>query len=56
MKPDAQKIQAHLDTHEAVCTERWLEIISRVKRLETIFIAFSGVIMVMLATIIIKQI
>ena len=56
MKPDVQKIQGHLDTHEAVCKERWLEIINRVKRLETIFIAFSGTIMVMLATIIIKQI
>jgi predicted nucleic acid-binding Zn ribbon protein len=55
MTTQIEKVKAKLDTHEAVCSERWLEIISRVKRLETIFIAFSGTIMVMLATMLIKQ-
>ena len=55
MNTQVDKVKAKLDTHEAVCSERWLEIISRVKRLETIFIAFSGTMMVMLATMLIKQ-
>ena len=55
MSTQIEKVKAKLDTHEAVCSERGLEISSRVKRLETIFIAFSGTIMVMLATMLIKQ-
>ena len=52
----ASQVKAKLDTHEAVCAERWKETITRIKRLEAVFIAFSGTSMVMLATIIIKQI
>jgi hypothetical protein len=52
----ADKVKSKLDTHEAVCAERWKETITRIKRLEAVFIAFSGTSMVMLATIIIKQI
>lgn len=52
----ANQVKAKLDTHEAVCAERWKETITRIKRLEAVFIAFSGTSMVMLATIIIKQI
>jgi hypothetical protein len=52
----ASEVKAKLDTHEAVCAERWKETITRIKRLEAVFIAFSGTSMVMLATIIIKQI
>jgi hypothetical protein len=51
----AEKVKSKLDTHEAVCAERWLETITRIKRLEAIFIAFSGATMIMLVTIIIKQ-
>tara|TARA_R110000737_G_scaffold67327_2_gene95380 strand:+ start:257 stop:430 length:174 start_codon:yes stop_codon:yes gene_type:complete len=51
----AEKVKAKLDTHEAVCAERWKETITRIKRLEAVFIAFSGTSMVMLITIIIKQ-
>tara|TARA_R100000951_G_scaffold29904_2_gene25842 strand:- start:6656 stop:6829 length:174 start_codon:yes stop_codon:yes gene_type:complete len=51
----AERVQAKLDTHEAVCAERWKETILRIKRLEAIFIAFSGATMLMLVTIIIKQ-
>ena len=51
----AEKVKAKLDTHEAVCAERWKETILRIKRLEAIFIAFSGATMLMLVTIIIKQ-
>ena len=56
VRVSAEKVKAKLDTHEAVCAERWKETITRIKRLEAVFIAFSGTSMVMLATIIIKQI
>ena len=51
----AEKVKAKLDTHEAVCAERWLETVARLKRLETVFLAVSGATMIMLMTIIIKQ-
>ena len=35
------KIEAHLDKHEAVCSERWLETINRIKRMEVILITCS---------------
>ena len=54
-KISANKVKAKLDTHEAVCAERWLETVSRLKRLETVLLAVSGASMIMLMTIIIKQ-
>ena len=33
------EVSAHLEKHEAVCTERWLETIHRIKRLEFFVIA-----------------
>ena len=51
----ADKVKSKLDTHEAVCAERWLETVARLKRLETVFLAVSGTSMIMLTTIIIKQ-
>ena len=55
VKVSANQVKAKLDTHEAVCAERWKETILRIKRLEAIFIAFSGATMLMLVSIIIKQ-
>jgi hypothetical protein len=52
----AMQIKAQLDTHEAVCAERWQSTITRLKRLEMIMIGFSGAIMILLTTIIIKLI
>ena len=54
-KISANKVKAKLDTHEAVCAERWLETVARLKRLETVLLAVSGASMIMLMTIIIKQ-
>jgi|TARA_R110002051_G_scaffold3603_1_gene19571 hypothetical protein len=51
----ANQVKAKLDTHEAVCAERWLETVARLKRLETVLLAVSGATMIMLMTIIIKQ-
>ena len=33
-KKTTVEVAADLDKHEAVCAERWLETISRIKRLE----------------------
>tara|TARA_R100000365_G_C2719912_1_gene52755 strand:- start:204 stop:380 length:177 start_codon:yes stop_codon:yes gene_type:complete len=38
-KKTVMEVSAHLDKHEAVCTERWLETIHRIKRLEWFVIA-----------------
>ena len=51
----ANQVKSKLDTHEAVCAERWLETVARLKRLETVLLAVSGATMIMLMTIIIKQ-
>ena len=46
----AMQIKAQLDTHEAVCAERWKETILRIRRLEHILIGGAGTIIVLLAT------
>jgi len=45
---------SRLDTHEAVCEERWKETIFRIKRLETLVLGSGGTIIVMLIGIIFK--
>jgi hypothetical protein len=45
------KIDSHLQTHEAVCAERWKETILRIKRLELILITCSGAVILLLAEI-----
>jgi hypothetical protein len=47
----AKDVDARLDTHEAVCAERWRETILRIKRLEAIMISVAGGIIALLATI-----
>ena len=49
-KPTASSVQNQIDTHEAVCAERWKETILRIKRLEHIMIGAAGTIIVMLIT------
>ena len=41
-KPTVQSVQAQINTHEAVCAERWLETIARIKRLEMLIITTAG--------------
>tara|TARA_A100001515_G_scaffold37687_1_gene29650 strand:- start:1767 stop:1937 length:171 start_codon:yes stop_codon:yes gene_type:complete len=48
-------VKAELDTHEAVCAERWKETILRIKRIETIMIGTAGTTIVLLIGVIIKQ-
>ena len=47
-KPTVQSIKAELDTHEAVCAERWKETILRIKRIEHIVIGTAGTIILLL--------
>ena len=53
-KPTVTSVQAHIDRHEAVCTERWKETILRIKRIEHIMIGTAGTIIVLLLGIIIN--
>ena len=47
-KPTATSVQAQIDTHEAVCAERWKETILRIKRLEHILIGQAAALIVLL--------
>lgn len=50
----ADKVEAKLETHEAVCAERYLGINARLKRLEGILIACAGTMIVLLLGIAFK--
>ena len=47
-KPTAISVQSQIDTHEAVCAERWKETILRIKRLEHILIGQAATLIVLL--------
>jgi hypothetical protein len=55
-KPTAASVQAQIDTHEAVCAERWRETILRIKRIEHLMAASAGTIIVLLMGIIARMI
>ena len=38
-KLSVAEVNAKIESHEAVCAERWLEVINRVKRLEHFIVA-----------------
>ena len=44
----ATSVQAQIDTHEAVCAERWRESLVRFKRLEMILIGQAATLIVLL--------
>ena len=50
----ASEVKARIDTHEAVCAERWKETILRIKRIEHILIGTAGTMLLFMASIIIK--
>ena len=52
MKADDVKHQ--LDTHEAVCAERWKETILRIKRIEHIMIGTAGTMILLLLSVILR--
>lgn len=53
---DKRDPNARLDTHEAVCAERWTETILRIKRIESMFITGAGAIILLLLGIIMKAV
>ena len=52
--PTCEQGTAHLDTHEAVCAERWKETILRIKRIETIMIGTAGTMILMMAGLLLR--
>jgi hypothetical protein len=54
MKATAAQISARVDTHEAVCEERYDNLSSRLKRLENIMLGSVGAIIVLLLSILFK--
>ena len=53
-KPTAASVQAQIDTHEAVCAERWRETILRIKRIEATMIGTAGTTILLLIGIIVN--
>ncbi len=53
-RPTVQGVQHQIDTHEAVCAERWKETILRIKRIEHIMIGTAGTIIILLIGIIVN--
>jgi len=53
-KPTASQVKSQIDTHEAVCAERWKETILRIKRIEHIMIGTAGTTIVLLIGLIVK--
>lgn len=47
-------VKSQLDTHEAVCAERWRETITRIKRIEAVMMGSAGTTIVLLLTMILK--
>ena len=54
-KPTVTSVKAQVDTHEAVCAERWKETILRIKRIETLMIGTAGTTILLLIGIILGQ-
>ena len=50
----ASEVKAQIDTHEAICSERWRETITRIKRIEHIMIGCAGAIILILVTLLTK--
>lgn len=53
-KPTVTSVQAQVDTHEAVCAERWKETILRIKRIEATMIGTAGTTILLLIGIILN--
>ena len=54
-KPTVETVKNQIDTHEAVCAERWKETILRIKRIETIMIGTAGTTIVLLLGVLLGQ-
>tara|TARA_R100001369_G_scaffold71076_1_gene98914 strand:+ start:555 stop:722 length:168 start_codon:yes stop_codon:yes gene_type:complete len=54
VKPNLQSVKAELDTLTALSQERFIELLNRTKRLETVLVAASGTTIVLLVSLLIK--
>jgi len=54
-RPTVTEVKHQIDTHEAVCAERWTETIERIKRLEMFVVGGVGSILVLLLTIVFER-
>ena len=52
--PTVAEVDGRLNTHEAVCAERYDGINARLKRLETILIGSAGAIILLLLSLVVK--
>jgi predicted nucleic acid-binding Zn ribbon protein len=50
----ASEVKAQIDTHEAVCTERWRETLARLRRLEQIMIGTTATMLLMMAGLLLR--
>ena len=50
----ASEVKAQIDTHEAICSQRWLETLSRIKRLEAIIISTAAASILLLISLLVK--
>ena len=53
-KLSTQEVKSQIDTHEAVCAERWKETILRIKRIEHIMIGTAGTTIVLLIGLLVR--
>ena len=51
----AKDVRGKLETHEAVCAERWKETIERIKRLELVMISSAGAVILLMVGMIWKM-
>lgn len=54
MKVTVASVKSQVDTHEAVCAERWRETILRIKRIEHIMIGTAGTTILLLLSVILR--
>jgi predicted nucleic acid-binding Zn ribbon protein len=55
MEPELRDVDARLNTHEAVCAERFSGINARLRRMEAILMGGVGAIFLMLLGIVLKM-
>jgi predicted nucleic acid-binding Zn ribbon protein len=48
------EVKSQIDTHEAVCAERWRETLSRLRRLEQILLGTTATMLAMMAGLLLR--
>ncbi len=48
------EVKSQIDTHEAVCAERWRETLARLRRLEQIMLGTTATMIVMMAGLLLR--